>query len=71
MSDLVTVALISAVAPVLTVIVAAWSMFRKLDAIHVLANSRLTEALQKIAKLERLLGEASPRKQKQKPRGRI
>lgn len=68
MSDMVTVALISSVAPVLTVIVAAWSMFRKLDAIHVLANSRLTEALQKIVKLERLLGEATPRGRKARTR---
>lgn len=66
MTDVVTVAVISSVAPVLTVIVAAWSMFRKLDAIHVLANSRLTEALQKIAKLERLLGEAGPRQRKKR-----
>ena len=38
------------------VIVAAWVGNRKLNAIHVLVNSRLTEALTEIAELKAKLG---------------
>ena len=59
MSDLVWVAIIAAVPPILTVLLATWlqsrSLGRKVDAVHALANDRLTKALEKIQELQRIL----------------
>ena len=62
MSDTVMVAAIAAIGPILTVAVAAVAVAKKLNTIHDLANSRLTVALRKIAKLERMVGVIQARK---------
>lgn len=56
MSDAVKVALIVALAPMLTVLLAWWQQRGKLKEIHVLVNSRLNEALNQIIDLKTRLG---------------
>lgn len=60
------VAIIAAVPPVLTVVVAAWAVKNKLDAIHTLANSRLTDALREIVKLNRSIARTTLRSRRRK-----
>ena len=52
MNDIVLVALISSGASVLVVIIATLWQNRKLDTIHVLVNSQLQKALDRISELE-------------------
>ena len=61
MNDLIWVAIIAAIPPTLAVILTARKQERKIDAVHDLANNRLTEALTKIEKLQRALGARNTR----------
>lgn len=69
MSDQVWTAIIAATPPTLTIVAATWLQNRradktatvlgsKVDEVHQVTNSRLTEALVKIEALQRQLGQA-------------
>lgn len=63
MTETLLIALLATIAPTLAVVVSGIAVFRqgrkaegKMEQIHVLVNSRLTEALTEIALLKRRLG---------------
>lgn len=53
----ILVAVIAALPPTLVAILARRTTSKKLDEIHILVNSRLSEALDKIAVLETIIAE--------------
>ena len=55
MSDLIWVAIIAAFPPTLAVVLTSRKQEKKIDAVHQLANDRLTKALERIEKLQVLV----------------
>lgn len=55
MSDVVWVAIVAAMAPTGTVVLAWWQQHKQLTQVHQIVNSRLDQALAKISELEKEL----------------